>query len=99
MSKVRRLALSVAEVETPPGIPPVIGLMDTVMKRWTEKQTLAVVGILQGLQQSKIAGLDATRETAGGCPALASGRVGGHRSRPGLRGKYPWRAMSPNIAE
>ena len=57
MPKSRRLALSVAGTETPAGIAPVIGLMDTVMERWTEKQSLAVVGRLRGLPQSRIAGL------------------------------------------
>lgn len=57
MPKSRRLALSVAEIETPGGIAPVMGLMDTVIERWTEKQSLAVVGMLQGLQQSQIAEL------------------------------------------
>jgi hypothetical protein len=55
--KSRRLALSVAGTGTPAGIAPVIGLIDTVMDRWTEKQSLAVLGMLQGLPQSKIAGL------------------------------------------
>ncbi|HZL41709.1 MAG TPA: hypothetical protein VFD66_00345, partial [Verrucomicrobiae bacterium] len=57
MPKNRRLGLSVAETETPAGIAPVIGLMDTVMERWTEKQSLAVAGMLQGLPQSQIAEL------------------------------------------
>ena len=57
MPKSRRLALSVAETETPAGIAPLIGLIDTVMERWTEKQSLAVVGMLQGLPQSQIAEL------------------------------------------
>ena len=57
MPRSRRLALSVAETETLAGIPPVIGLIDTAMERWTEKQSLAVLGMLQGFPQSQIAGL------------------------------------------
>jgi hypothetical protein len=57
MPRSRRLGLSVAGAETPAGIDPVIALMDTLMERWTEKQSLAVMGGLQGLPQSKIAGL------------------------------------------
>lgn len=57
MPKSRRLVLSLAETKTPAGIAPVIGLMDAVMERWTEKQSLAVTGMLQGLPQSQIAGL------------------------------------------
>jgi hypothetical protein len=57
MPKSRRLALSVADAETPAGITPVIGLIDTVMERWTEKQSLAALGMLQGLPQAQIAQL------------------------------------------
>src|ERR1035438_3751058 len=57
MPKSRKLALSVPETETPAGIEPVIGLMDTAMERWTEKQSLAVMGMLQGLPQAQIAEL------------------------------------------
>jgi hypothetical protein len=31
--------------------------MDTLLERWTEKQALAVVGMLQGMPQAKIARL------------------------------------------
>jgi len=57
MAKRRRLTLAIANTTSPAEVAPVIELIDTLMGRWTEKQSLAVVGMLQGLPQSKIAGL------------------------------------------
>ena len=54
MSKSRRLALSIADGETPAGVTAVVALIDALMVRWTEKQALAVVGALQQLKQEKI---------------------------------------------
>ena len=54
MSRSRRLALTVAEAETPAGIVAVVGLIDPLMVRWTEKQALAVVGALQRRTQEAI---------------------------------------------
>jgi hypothetical protein len=54
MPKSRRLTLSLAAGEMPPGVGAVVGLIDTLMVRWTEKQALAVVGALQGQTQVEI---------------------------------------------
>ena len=84
MPKIRRLALSVTESKTPAGIAPVIGLMDTVMERWTEKQALAVGGVLQGLPQAQIAGL---------CqPAVTQPVVARHLRQAG------WEAVAAGLA-
>ena len=54
MPKSRRLALSIADGETPAGVVAVVALIDVLMVRWTEKQALAVVGALQQLKQEEI---------------------------------------------
>ena len=84
MPKMRRLALSVAGTKTPAGIGPVIDLMDTVMERWTEKQALAVVGMLQGMPQSQIAGLWS--------PAVTQPVVARHLRQAG------WEAVAAGLA-
>jgi hypothetical protein len=47
MPKNRRLVLSIADGETPAGVTSVVALIDALSLRWTEKQALALVGVLR----------------------------------------------------
>lgn len=88
MGRNRRLALRLEDQPLGPGFDEMLGLVDHVACRWTDKQALAVTGALQGWTQERIAG--SWGRVAKG--AVSQQTVAQHLHRAG------WHAMAPAVA-
>jgi hypothetical protein len=88
MPRMRRLALRLEDRPLGAGFEEMLGLVDEIASRWTEKQALAVTGALQGWTQEHIAsGWGRLAERA-----VSQQTVAQHLQRAG------WHALAPALA-
>jgi len=87
MPRTRRLALRLEDQPLSPGFDEMLGLVDHVAARWTDKQALAVTGALQGWTQQRIA----SSWDRVGQAAVSQQTVAQHLHRAG------WQALAPAV--
>lgn len=87
LQRTRRLALRLEDQPLSPGFDEMLGLVDHVAGRWTDRQALAVTGALQGWTQERIA--EHWDRLADG--AVSQQTVAQHLHRAG------WHALSPAV--
>jgi hypothetical protein len=87
MPRTRRLALRLEDRPLGAGFEEMLGLVDQVASRWTDKQALAVAGALQGWTQERIASQWGRLAEK----AVSQQTVAQHLQRAG------WHAMAPAL--